>query len=89
MTTSSKPDNFAGMGAPSASRAHAQKAASEAWTKFCTLSRFRVGGNARIGGQRVTIEDIAPLTGGSVYIKASYPGGLIEGKYRPDDLDVV
>jgi hypothetical protein len=71
------------------SREYAQKQASDAWAKFCTVARFKVGGYVKIGGHAVSIEEMRPVTGGRVYIKGYYPGGIVDGQYKPDDLDEV
>jgi hypothetical protein len=84
MTTSSRTDNLAALG-----RAHAQKTTSEAWAKFCTVARFKVGGHCKIGGHTVSIDNIKPITGGLVYVKGTFVGGVIDGQYRPEDLDTV
>jgi len=84
MTTSSRTDNLAAL-----ARAHAQKTTAEAWAKFCTVARFKVGGSVKIGGHNVSIEEMRPVTGGRVYIKGYYTGGVIDGQYRPEDLDTV
>jgi hypothetical protein len=82
--TTSRTENLSALG-----REHAQKKASDAWDKFCTVARFRVGGHCKIAGQRVTIQEMRPVTGGRVYIKGYFAGGVIDGQYRPDDLDEV
>jgi hypothetical protein len=82
--TTSRTDNLSALG-----RAHAQKKASDAWDKFCTVARFKVGGTCKIGGHTVSIEDIRPVSGGYVYVEGTYRGGVIDGKYRPADLDTV
>jgi hypothetical protein len=84
MTTSSRTDNLAALG-----RAHAQKTTAEAWAKFCTVARFRVGGHCKIAGNTVSIQEMRPVTGGRVHIKGTYVGGVIDGQYKPEDLDTI
>jgi len=86
-----KANNIAGLGPDNDQAVHAHKeaAAAEAWNEFIKVAKFRVGGQARIGGNVVTLTDLKPLTGGRVYVKGTYPGGGVDGQYKPSDLETV
>lgn len=88
MLATRKATDIAGMG-PVDDRAQKQAAAARAWDEFRAVAKFRVGGQAQIGGRVVTISDLKPLTGGLVHVEGTYPGGDVNGNYRPSDLGTV
>jgi hypothetical protein len=88
MLTTRKSMDIAGMG-PVDDHAQKQAAASKAWLEFIKVAKFRVGGQARIAGRIVTISDLQPLTGGALHVEGTYPGGTVNGNYRPGDLETV
>jgi hypothetical protein len=83
-----KAKDIAGMGSID-ERAQKQAAAAKEWLEFIKVAKFRVGGQARIDGRAVWISDLKPLTGGLLHVKGAYPGGVVDGRYRPSDLETV
>jgi hypothetical protein len=84
-----KRDTTAGLGAAEPAHVIEKRQASDAWNKFCTITRFKVGKSVKIGGRAVTIERIEPVSGFRVHIKGHSSHGSVDSTFSADELGTV
>jgi hypothetical protein len=77
---------YAGLGAVDPSLEREARKNVEAWEEFRRLAKFKVGDQAMVKGNIVTLTRITPVGGGLVRIQGHYPGGSLDDKLPPSEI---
>lgn len=82
--------DIAGLGAVVPAHTLEKRQASDSWDKFRSVTRLlKVGGNVRINGRSVTIDNVEAAAGNRVHIRGFSDHGSIDGTFTPDELKAV